>query len=193
MWRSMFAGTNFSPCLAVRMTAFDHLACIGTIKMNIIFSSCISTKMRWINNFSLGRRRLSHASHSSLCWDSWISYLVSYDPKLVLQQSYFSSFPSFVGQSFLVQQNRGCHWTSHKRAAFAEKTCLIGFKVSLLLFILFKDPSSKKLPHCCCNWSMVYPHSLVSFAVCFCMCRPNDSSHWNCTVKLQMICGCFHC
>lgn len=114
----MFAHTAFSPLLAVRMAAFDHLVCIATVKVSIISFFCLSTKMRRITNFGL-ERRASHASRSSLFQDSWITPVTISDPKLVYS-SYFSSLPSFLDESFLVQQNHGCHWTSYKPASFRK-------------------------------------------------------------------------
>lgn len=173
----MFAHTAFSPLLAVRMAAFDHSVCITTVKVSIISFFCLSTKMRRITNFGL-ERRASHASRSSLFQDSWITPVTISDPKLVYS-SYFSSLPSFLDESFLVQQNHGCHWTSYKPASFREKTWWICTRVHLLVFILPKDSSSKKLARCFCNRSVVCPGSSVSFDVCFYTCRPNAFSHWN--------------
>lgn len=112
-----------------------------TVKVSIISFFCLSTKMRWITNFGL-ERRASHASHSSLFQDSWITPVTISDPKLVYS-SYFSSLPSFLDESFLVQQNHGCHWTSYKPASFREKTWWICTLLHLLVFILPKDSSSK--------------------------------------------------
>lgn len=180
MWRSMFAGTDFSPHLAVRMTVFDHLACVATIKMNIIFSFCISATMRWINNFSLGRR-VSHTSHSRLFWDSWISYVVIMIPNQFTAELFFIlpiiRWPVVLGAMAVTGQAINQQCSQRKFALFAFEYPS-WFSYCLRIF----------LPH---SWhtmavyqGTVYPEHLVSFAVCLCMCRPNAFSHWNCKVKL---------